>query len=215
MSLRLIGPTLKPRKRLAVTSSKPFKNPNKFSHEIGMRFGMLTVLALVGRADKDRVYLCRCDCGNETTGGRRDLRNGGKLCCGCRMPGQTHGLSDSPAYASWKSLKQRCLNPRSPSYPRYGGRGIKVCERWNKFENFIADMGERPASTSIDRIDVNGNYEPSNCRWADAKTQNSNKRPRQKKKAPATRIADAAQRSGLEPSKPKETRHDNHTDTAD
>jgi len=89
----------------------------------------------------------------------------------------THGLRQHPLYKTWCNMKQRCNNPNQPKYKNWGGRGIKVCDRWlNSFENFIQDMGERPQGTSIDRINVNGNYEPNNCRWATIKEQNNNKR---------------------------------------
>jgi hypothetical protein len=80
---------------------------------------------------------------------------------------------------TWKAMKQRCLDERSVAYEHYGGRGITICKRWrSSFKNFLADMGERPSGKSLDRIDVDGNYEPSNCRWATPKEQVANQRPR-------------------------------------
>src|SRR5215467_8883535 len=88
----------------------------------------------------------------------------------------THGLSDRPEYKAWSSMRQRCQNPNNPGYKDYGGRGIKVCERWQKFENFYADMGPRPDNHSLERINNDGDYEPSNCRWASNLEQQKNKR---------------------------------------
>ena len=96
--------------------------------------------------------------------------------------GPAHGNSRLSEYGIWRGMWDRCSNPRSVSYPYYGGRGIAVCAQWKEFERFLFDMGSRPsAALSIDRIDVNGNYEPGNCRWADATTQARNQRPRKRR----------------------------------
>ena len=159
------------------------------------RFGMWTVLgesepyqrpAPTGRKHPDgqiRTAHCQCDCGELRTVPVHTLTQGHSRHCGCRVSEMTtaqktiHGLSRTVEHSTWSRMKQRCANPRSKDYPDYGGRGISVCERWqNSFEAFYADMGKRPPGTSIDRIDVNGDYEPGNCRWADAMTQRHNRR---------------------------------------
>ena len=87
----------------------------------------------------------------------------------------------SPTYRTWDSMIGRCTRPSNASYPRYGGKGITVCERWRVFENFLADMGDRPEGRTLDRIDPSGNYEPGNCRWLTPKEQLARRRPRQRK----------------------------------
>ena len=96
--------------------------------------------------------------------------------CGCLGGKKTHGMADDPIYNTWAGMLRRCNNPKAPNYHDYGGRGITVCDRWTKFENFYADMGPRPKGRTLDRIDNGGNYEPSNCKWSTRQEQNDNRR---------------------------------------
>lgn len=114
---------------------------------------------------------------------------------------KTHGMCESPAYRSWAGIIQRCTNPKCKAWESYGGRGITVCERWLKFENFFADMGPRAPDLSIERIDVNGNYEPGNCKWATKKEQYNNKRNTRllTHQGETATMSEWARRCGLEP----------------
>jgi hypothetical protein len=154
---------------------------------IGKRFGRLVVLGDGERRKGRRSVICRCDCGAEIVTDPRGLTTGHAKSCGCLQreivsvicaDKVKHGMARSPEYNIWVKMKSRCYNEKDPKYSYYGGRGIKVCRQWDEsFDAFFSDMGKKPSREhSIDRIDVNGNYEPSNCRWATAKTQSRNKR---------------------------------------
>lgn len=146
----------------------------------GLRFGKLLVESKSESRGKhgEVLWNCRCDCGNERLTIAGNLKAGTALSCGCTSyeTRKLHGMTNSTTFKSWDSMKQRCLNAKAPDYPRYGARGISICSEWLKsFNNFLNDMGERPDGTSLDRKDVNGNYEPSNCRWATRSQQQRNK----------------------------------------
>lgn len=151
----------------------------------GMVFGRLTVLE-VSKISKssETLCLCRCVCGNVVQVKTGNLKSGRTKSCGCLRKEvsaaklKSHGCSRSKEYDAWMSMKQRCSNPHTIGYQYYGERGIVVCSEWiNDFGQFLKDMGPRPSPNhSIDRINVNGNYEPSNCRWATQIEQHSNTR---------------------------------------
>lgn len=146
-------------------------------------YGRWTVLTKgIVKSGREYAY-CQCSCGTEREVRLRSLTNGESVSCGChrrevaRKTHTTHGLSNTPEYYVWESMRQRCYDTNCDCYPRYGGRGIKVCERWESFANFIADMGKRPNEQySIERIDNECNYSPANCVWATQEQQQNNKR---------------------------------------
>lgn len=142
----------------------------------GMRFGFLVVVRrMPSRLRFGAQWLCRCDCGKEKVIHAKNFVNGHVIGCGCRMGGLKHGLSFTKTHRAWSSMKSRCTNPRVSSYKRYGGRGISVCERWSSFEVFLHDMGQAPAGMTLERKNNDGNYEPSNCKWATPKEQHNNR----------------------------------------
>jgi hypothetical protein len=162
---------------------------------VGQTFGRLAVLSRAPRETRteDVKWLCRCVCGNESNVRSVLLRSGKTQSCGClrreilsaknTRHGHTVGNSMTREYRIWLSMMNRCRNPNVDRYECYGGRGIKVCERWHAFDNFLADVGPIPAPLSIDRINNDGDYEPGNVRLATRKEQAANRRPRSKNHA--------------------------------
>lgn len=149
----------------------------------GKKYGKLTVshFSHISKYGKS-MWVCECSCGNKRNIQGSSLINGLSTSCGCNRinllvkRSKTHGKSRTKEHNIWKSMRMRCLNPKDSSYSGYGGRGIKVCKRWLKFENFYEDMGNNPPGTSLDRKNNNKGYSKSNCRWATIFEQNNNRR---------------------------------------
>lgn len=186
----------------------------------GQRFGKLTVVSdggykPVGHNRRMVQWICRCDCGKETTVLAMNLRGGITKSCGCgrrdanlkrclrhgHARGRHRGERPSREFLVWMNIKDRCYRSSAEAYPWYGGRGIVMCERWrNSFEHFLSDMGLCPANSQIDRIDNDGNYAPDNCRWITHKENCRNKRgnvPIEFNGICFSTIAEAAERYGI------------------
>ena len=161
----------------------------------GLRFGKLTAIEKSGTKTKQGsvIWRCLCECGNEAFISSGHLTDGHTSSCGClskKVYKRTHGCSEERLYKIWGGMKERCYRQKSSSYERYGGRGIKICDEWR--ENFAAfkewalangyDENAPRGECTIDRINGDGDYEPSNCRWVGAKEQANNRRPRKKGK---------------------------------
>lgn len=148
----------------------------------GHRYGRLTVLAMDLPGVRGPTWRCVCDCGGEARVTTAELRAGNTSSCGClkkeanRGRLVTHDKSQSAAYLAWTNMKIRVSRTSGPSWRTYGARGIAVCERWQTFENFYADMGDPPEGLQLDRIDNDKGYEPGNCRWTTALEQGRNRR---------------------------------------
>lgn len=155
------------------------------------RFGRLVVIQRADNSSSGEArWLCKCDCGNIKIVKGNHLRNEAIKSCGCMevenrfVVNKTHGGANTRLYNVWLGMRKRCFNPNEAAYPNYGGRGITVCEEWRDFGAFRDwalnagyDENAKRGECTIDRIDVNGNYEPSNCRWVDMKIQRQNQRP--------------------------------------
>lgn len=178
---------------------------------IGNKYGRLTVVEYLGVINGNSKVLCRCECGNERSVRVAELKNGHTKSCGCFQKEvastriKRHGEAKTRLYRIWTKIKDRCYNERNDRYESYGGRNITVCDEWRNnyesFRNWALNNGYKDG-LSIDRIDVNGNYEPSNCRWATVAEQNRNKRNNHylTYKGETLPIVGWAERTGIKPS---------------
>lgn len=173
------------------------ENKGRFKDITGQRFGRLTVIRFLPRAEREhprRTWLCRCDCGNEIQVAAAKLISGHTTSCGCAVVDHIANVNkkyrhtNKRLYSVWKSMNARCHNPKAFGYKSYGGRGITICDEWSEYnedgyETFYDwavdngyDFDAKVNDCTIDRVDVNGNYEPGNCRWVTNKVQQNNRR---------------------------------------
>ena len=149
----------------------------KFKDRTNERYGRLTAIKRIGTDQlKKPLWECLCDCGKTTNVNSSSLSSGNTTSCGCALKEAItkHGGCKNASYNTWRAMVRRCNNPQDKDYKRYGGVGVTVCTKWLNYINFLSDMGEPNGDETLDRINVYGNYEPTNCRWAGIKVQNRN-----------------------------------------
>ncbi len=164
----------------------------KLIDRVGQKFGKLEVIKRIGTTkSKKPLWECICECGNKTNVDGCSLVTGNTVSCGCYLKEKItkHGGYKKGSYNTWRAMMRRCYKTQDKDYPRYGGKGVKVCEHWHEYSNFVADMGEPTGDETLDRKDTYGDYTLDNCRWAGVKTQNRNLRIRLYSKTGVTGVS--------------------------